>query len=127
MDRAERSYYLSTLHDNRFNIKKIYAICDDVLGRWKELPLPPAKSRQELAKRCNKFFTEKIHKIRDHLMKLVNDDSFTVLKVIGDNMVNTTSTKLEVFHHVSLHKVIKTIMKSPTKSCELDPIAYRTS
>ena len=36
MDRAERSYYLSSLYDNRFNIKKIYAICDDLLGRRKK-------------------------------------------------------------------------------------------
>ena len=39
---------------------------------------------------------------------------------IDDNTVNTTSTELEVFHHVSLQEVIKTIRKSPTKSCELD-------
>ena len=33
MVRAERSYCLSSLHDNKFNIKKIYAIFDDLLGR----------------------------------------------------------------------------------------------
>ena len=48
VDRAERSYYLSSLHDNRFNIKKIYAICDDLLDRRKESLLPPAESNQEL-------------------------------------------------------------------------------
>ena len=57
MARVERSYYLSSLHDNRFNIKKIYAICDDLLGRRKELPLLPAESKKELANRFNKFFT----------------------------------------------------------------------
>ena len=118
MDRAERSYYLSSLHDNRFNIKKVHAICEDLLGRRKELPLPPAESKQELANRFNKFFTEKIQKIRDHFMELVNDNSFTALEVLDDNMVNTTSIKLEVFHHLSLQEVIKTIMKSPTKSYE---------
>ena len=55
-------------------------------------------------------------------MELVNDNSLTPLGVMDDNMVNTTFTKLEVFHHVSLQEVIETIMKSPTKSCELDPM-----
>ena len=48
-------------------------------------------------------------------MEFVNDDSFTPRHVTDDNMVNTTSTKLEVFHHASLQEVIKTIMKSPKK------------
>ena len=122
MGRAERSYYLSSLNDNRFNIKKIYTIYDDLLGKRKELPLPPADSKQALANRFNKFFTEKIEKIRDHLMELVNVDSFTPLEVMNDNMANTTSMKLEVFCHVSLQEVIETIMKSPTKSCEVDPV-----
>ena len=55
-------------------------------------------------------------------MELANDDSFTPLEVIDDNMLNTTSTKPVVFHHISLQEVIKTIMKSPTKSCNLDPM-----
>ena len=55
-------------------------------------------------------------------MELANDDSFTPLEVMNDNMVNTTSTKVEVFHHVSLQEVMETIMKSPTNSCELDPM-----
>ena len=120
MDRAERSYYLNRLHDNRFYIKKIYAICNDLLGRRKEIPLPLAESKQELTNRFNQFFTEKVQKIRDHLMELVNDNSFTPIEVMDDNTVNTTSTKMEVFHHVSLQEVIETIMKSPTKSCEHD-------
>ena len=70
MDRAERFYYLSSLHDNRFNIRKVHAICDDLLDRRKELPLPPAESKQELANRFNKFFTENIQKIRGHLIDL---------------------------------------------------------
>ena len=44
------------------------------------------------------------------------------LEVMDDNMVNTTSTTLEVFCHVTLQEVIKAIMKSPMKSCELDPM-----
>ena len=88
----------------------------------KELSLPPAESKQELANRFDKFLTEKIHKIRDHHMELANDDSFTPIEVMDDNTVNTTSMKLEVFCHVSLQEVIKTIKKSPTKSCELDPM-----
>ena len=55
-------------------------------------------------------------------MELANEDSLTPLEVMDDNMVNTTSTKLEVLHRASLQEVINTIMKSPTKSCELDPM-----
>ena len=60
--------------------------------------------------------------IRDHLMELGNDVSFTPFEAMDDYTVNTTSTKLEVFHCISLQEVIETIMKSPTKSCELDPM-----
>ena len=55
-------------------------------------------------------------------MELANEDFFTPPEVLDDNMVNSTSTKLEVLCHASLQDIIATIMKSPTKSCELDPM-----
>ena len=88
MDRSERSYYLSSLHDNRFNTKKIYVVCDDLLDRSKELPLPQAESNQKLANRFNQFFTKKIQKIRNNRMEFANDDSFTPLEVMDDNILN---------------------------------------
>ena len=100
MDTAEKSYYFNSLHDNRCSIKKIYAVCDYLLGRRKELPPLPDESKQELANRFHKFYTEKIQKIRDHLVELANDDSFT---------------QIEIMDHISLQDVIETIFKITNK------------
>ena len=67
LDDAERKYYHTQLHDNSHNLKKIFRICDGILGRELDLPLPPGHTEEEQAERFNKFFITKIMNIWKNL------------------------------------------------------------
>ena len=63
LDTAERSYYIDSLAQAKGDQKIIYKICNDILGRDKNLPLPPCVSSEVLANRLNTYFSDKISKI----------------------------------------------------------------
>ena len=67
LDDAERKYYHTQLQDNSHNLKKIFRICDGILGRKQDLPLPPGHTEEEQAERFNKFFITKIMNIWENL------------------------------------------------------------
>ena len=41
LNQAEKNYYCKLVENNHMNTKKIFAICDNLLGRNQDLPLPP--------------------------------------------------------------------------------------
>ena len=45
---AKKDFYKATLNENKHNCKKIFEICDTLLGISQELPLPTCKSNKEL-------------------------------------------------------------------------------
>ena len=64
LDKAEHEFFLNSIAENSNNYRKIYNICNQLLDRTKESPLPPGFTNQELADRFNNFFIDKIAKIR---------------------------------------------------------------
>ena len=64
LDKAEHEFFLNSIVENPNNYRQIYTICNQLLGRTKESPLPPGFTNQELADRFNNYFIEKIAKIR---------------------------------------------------------------
>ena len=119
MDMAERIFYRNKLQDNRNDFKAIYCICNGLLGRTRDLPLPPCESKQELADRFANFFSskiKKIHSILDETNKSLVEEG---LQVPSEKQ---TDHRLECFTHVSENVVTSLINKSPNKACELDPI-----
>ena len=73
MDSAERRFFLDKIIENKANYKEVYKICNQLLGRNKDLPLPPDRSDVKLNKNFNKFFINKINKIRQHLNIIINE------------------------------------------------------
>ena len=63
LDTAERSFYIDSLAQVKADQKIIYNICNDLLGRDKNLPLLLCKSNEVLANRFNTYFSDKISKI----------------------------------------------------------------
>ena len=62
-----REYYHTQLQENIHDSKKIFRVCDGILG-WKwDLPLPPGHTDEELAEWINNFFIAKIVNIRNNL------------------------------------------------------------
>ena len=119
MDMAERIFYRNKLQDNRNDFKTIYCICNGLLGRTRELPLPPCESKQELADRFANFFSskiKKIHSILDETNKSLVEEG---LQVPSEKQ---TDHRLECFARVSENEVTSLINKSPNKACELGPI-----
>ena len=67
LNQAEKIYYCKLVENNCTDTKKIFATCDNLLGRNQGLPLPPGFMNEELAECFNNFFISKIAKIRDTL------------------------------------------------------------
>ena len=71
-------------------LRKIFRICDDILGRKQDLPLPPGHTDEELAERFNKFFTTKIMNIWENL-KAIHKPSWlrtTTTLLVSHNLRN---------------------------------------
>ena len=68
-DRAERLFFLEALADNRTNFKEIFNICNNILGRNNNLPLPSSDSNINLTNKFNNYFHDKIDSIYSSLVQ----------------------------------------------------------
>ena len=113
---AERHFLHSKLYENSNNPKQLFRICNSILGRKKDSPLPPGFTNHELAHNFNSFFITKITNIRNQLDTTTTNISHSTME-----LVRTTST-LNTFWLLTSQDVSKVILSSPSKSCESDPI-----
>ena len=60
---------LEVLVDNRTNAKEIFNICNTILGRNNNLPLPPSDSNITLPNNFNNYFHDKIGNIYSSLVQ----------------------------------------------------------
>ena len=84
----------------------------------RELVLPTNSDKEDLAEKFSKFFTDKVANIRSQLDKQsssISHDDVHVSQHCNENVLDT-------FQQASIDEVKKIIMKSPSKSCSLDPI-----
>ena len=116
MTSDECLYYCELLSQHKTNTKQIFRVCDKLLGRNHDLPLPPSFSKEKLASRFSDFFISKIAKIREALVtsRAEIGNYISVPACIPPNLAN--------FCLLSEQDIIKVIIKSPTKSCVADPI-----
>ena len=70
MDSAERRFFLDKIIENKANYNEVCKICNQLLGRNKDLPLPPDRANIQLGKDFNKLF---INKIRQHLNTIIDE------------------------------------------------------
>ena len=68
LDQAEKNYFCKLVHDNHTKTKKIFAMCNNLLGRSQDHPLPLGSTDKELAKCFSKYFNSNIDNIRDTLI-----------------------------------------------------------
>ena len=55
---TETDFYKTSLIENKYNYKKIFGICNNLLGRNQDLPLPTCNANKELAYDFNTFSIE---------------------------------------------------------------------
>ena len=117
LDKAERDFFHTSITENSSNYKQIYEICNYLLGRTKDSPMPPGVTNKDLAHRFNNFFIDKITKIRNDL---IGKQQHLPLYVETPGPLNTN--KLCRFQPITLSNLQKIIWSTPNKSCDLDPI-----
>ena len=119
MDAAENKFYKDSLANHQGNTKEIFKICDSLLGRNQDLPLPPGFTDKEQATQFNNFFVSKIPKIWDELN--INRDQLVPVNS-APIFVTPDPPIMDSFSVLSEYEVAKIIHRSPSKSCEDDPI-----
>ena len=95
----------------------MFRVCDKLLGRNHDLPLPPSFREEQLASRFSDFLISKIAKIREALV--------TSRAEIGNHISVPAciAPKFANYCLLSEQDIIKIITKSPAKSCAADPVS----
>ena len=117
LDKAERKFFLTSITENSSKYKHIYEICNHLLGRSKDSPLPPGVSNNDLAVRFNNYFIEKIANICTDLIW-----KHQLLPPYVERPAPSGTQNFSNFQPVTLPKLQKIILSTPNKNCDLDPI-----
>ena len=104
-------YLVCLMHGFVQDSKKLWQVIRTVLHSDRESVLPSHQSKECLANRFVTYFSEKITKIRDSFS---STNSFSL-------PAPSDVPSFDSFNEVSDEEIQKAIMKSPTKSCLLDP------
>ncbi len=114
---AQKEHYSGIIEESDGNQKVLFKVTNSLLGKNQETPLPPHETVACLVNEFNDFFIRKIDTLRD---KLDNTQSSGTDFFTEDHGINFTP--LSAFRPVSEDEVRKIIMKTPSKSCMLDPL-----
>ena len=94
----------------------MFKVCDSLLGKDKDPPLPPGFMNQQLADNFNDFFITKITNIRSKLI----EQNLGSPEILTEH--HTIPRVRENYQLISCDDVAKIVLASPTKTCEADPI-----
>ena len=111
VNKDKANYFRNLVKENTNDSKKLWQVLRSALHSSPEAVLPSHESKKGLADRFVTFFSCKIDKIRNSFS---SSDSFTLPP--PPDVPN-----FSCFKQVSQEEIRKIIMKSPTKSCLLDP------
>ena len=117
LDKAEQKFFLTSIIENSANYKCIYEICNNLLGRSKNTPLPPGILNKDLAVSFNNYFIEKIAKICSDLI-----EKCLHLPPYIETQAPLGTHNLSNFQPITLPDLQKLIHSTPNKNCALGPI-----
>ena len=113
IEEAKTSYYSASVDMCDGDQKSLYSVVNNLLHKNKEPVLPSSSSDLILANEFSDYFVGKIENIRSSFSKhceMPNDDS------------SVHVTRISEFEPATEEEVRKILMKSPSSSCELDPL-----
>ena len=116
LNQAEKNYFCKLVHDNCTKTKNIFTICTNLFGRSQDHPLPPGFTDKKLAECFSKYFISKIANIRDTLT--AKQGQLQPPPVLHQSIVPC----MDSFRLLSDGEVSAIVRKSPTKTCEANPI-----
>ena len=111
VNKDKASYFRNLVRENANDSKKLWQALRSALHSGPEAVLPSHESKKGLADRFVTFFSDKIAKIRNSFS---SSDPFSLPP--PPDVPN-----FSCFKQVSQEEIRKIIMKSPSKSCLLDP------
>ena len=117
LDKAEWKFFLTSIIENSGSYKCIYEICNNLLGRSKDTPLPPGIPSKDLAVSFNNYFIEKIAKIHSDLIK-----KCLHLPPYIETQAPLGTHNLSNFQPITLPELQKLIHSTSNKNCALGPI-----
>jgi len=119
MNKARREFYTDLVKkDNSSDQKKLFRVTKTLLNMRSETELPIHNDKKSLANDMGAYFVKKISDIRtelDHIHPIRQDQP----PMPGPPEVHANFHQFEI---LSTEAVKKIILKSPTKSCALDPV-----
>ena len=115
--KAQCAYYNEQILDCNNDSKSLFRVLSDLLHTKKPFILPDHADVQQLANRFADYFKKKIDKIMHSLSSGLTSDSDSLSDIPVNTVVQWAS-----FSGVNDESVHKIILKSPTKSCILDPM-----
>jgi hypothetical protein len=101
--------------------KALFSVVDEILGKRKERKLPPHSSLKDLSNSFSSFFHTKIASIRQKLDTEVTDieQKYPSVLPVEDPAPGCNITTLR---KLTTDDIQKLVLKSPSKSCMLDPL-----
>ncbi len=106
------AHYMKKIEDAGDNQRDVFNIVKELFQKCGDTPLPEYTSLAQLSENFSDFFISKIELIRT---KLDSVDAIPVIEKTCDSVLNE-------FSLLSTEEVRKLIVRSPCKSCSLDPI-----
>ena len=115
LKKKKADYYKNKIDKAGTDMKKIYAVLDNLIGKTNKRPLPEGLSDQVLAGKFMEFFNSKIENIAS---------SFSVTERLRDYNIPVISDedKLEKFEMLTMDTLNKIICKTKKTYCLLDPV-----
>ena len=113
MATARRKHYTKCIDENSDNPKKLWKTINNILHRTPTPSMPAAIDIKSLSESFSNFFIDKITKIRMNFR-----DVKSLPKIESPKIVSP----LTGFEAATTDEIKKLITKSPSKTCDLDPI-----
>jgi hypothetical protein len=119
--KAKISYFTDKIEDCGTDQKKLFNVVDEILGRKKEQVLPPHTALKDVLDRFSTFFHAKIVTIRHCLDAELfhSSTNYPSLLPIDDPPPTSQLTELRP---LTTDEIQKIVLRSPNKSCVLDPM-----
>ena len=114
MTEAKSQYFSNLIDENSENPRRLWDTINNILHRTPASALPESNNVKSLCDHFAKYFCDKIRTIRANFSNQVND--------VPSVQKPKIRTKLFNLEPASEDEVRKIIMKSASKSCDLDPI-----
>ena len=114
---AKASYYKEQVSQSSYDPKTLFRVVDKLMNKNKESPMPLQIPPDQLPDRFINYFSEKVAAIESGIIQEQNDSN---IELQPEHPFS--GTQLSRFDLSSTEELRSIIMKSPTKSCDMDPL-----